>query len=209
MHGSFIMGRMALAAEMAGAAGIRANTAADIREIRRQVCLPVIGIIKRDYPDSEVYITPTEDEVDALAQCGTEIIAMDATDRVRPGGHTLEEIFKRVRARYPEQLFMADCSTYTDAVCAEELGFDIVGTTMVGYTQETKDTPIPNLELIRRLTGKLNIPLFAEGGIHTPEQLRAVLDAGAYCAVVGGAITRPLEITRRFLAAIDKERTHG
>ena len=111
LHSSFIMGRMALAAKEGGAAGIRANTKEDIGEIRSQVDLPVIGIVKRDYEDSEIYITPTMREIDELMGVKPEIIAMDATDRLRPGGVTLDKFFQEVKERYPDQLLMADCST--------------------------------------------------------------------------------------------------
>ena len=202
LYSSFIMGRMALAAQMAGAVGIRANTVADIQEIQNTVSLPIIGIIKQVYSDSDVYITPTEKEVDALVATGVSIIAMDATNRLRTGNRTLEEIFSNVRKQYPDQIFMADCSTFEEAQEAVRLGFDCVGTTMVSYTPYTAGTEIPCLSLIGKLAASLPVPVIAEGGIHTPEQLRSVLDAGAYCAVVGGAITRPLEIARRFIAAI-------
>ena len=202
LHSSFIMGRMALAAQMAGAVGIRANTVEDIKEIQNNVSLPIIGIIKQVYSDSDVYITPTEQEVDALVASGVSIIAMDATNRLHTGNRTLQEIFSAVREKYPNQIFMADCSTYEEAQEAVRLGFDCVGTTMVSYTPYTKGTEIPCLSLIEKLASTLPVPVIAEGGIHTPEQLRSVLDAGAYCAVVGGAITRPLEIARRFIAAI-------
>ena len=111
LHSSFIMGRMAKAALEGGAAGIRANTPEDIREIQTQVNLPVIGIIKRDYDDSAVYITPTLREVDELMAVHPDIIALDATCRLRPGGVTLDDFFKTIKEKYPDQLWMADCST--------------------------------------------------------------------------------------------------
>lgn len=202
LYSSFIMGRMARAAVMAGAGGIRANTVADITEIKKETSLPLIGIIKQVYDDSDVYITPTMKEVDALVECGVEIIAMDATDRLRTGGETLAEIFGVVREKYKAQLFMADCSTIEEALNAAKLGFDCVGTTMAGYTPYTKGTPLPDVVMISALAKQLDIPVIAEGGIHYPPQLREVLDAGAWAAVVGGAITRPLEIAQRFIAVL-------
>lgn len=111
LHSSFIMGRMALAAKEGGAAGIRANTKEDIAEIRKQVDLPVIGIVKRDYEDSDVYITPTMKEVDELMEVHPEIIALDATGRLRPKGKTLDAFFRECKEKYPDQMWMADCST--------------------------------------------------------------------------------------------------
>ena len=204
LHSSFIMGKMALAAKQAGASGIRANSVPDILEIRATVNLPMIGIIKRVFPDSLVYITPTQAEIAALVDTGVEIIATDATNRPRPNGQTLDDFFQEIRAAYPNQLFMADCSSLDDMLHAQELGFDLVGTTLVGYTEKTRGAVIPDFELISQASSTLRIPLIAEGGIHYPPQLRKVLDCGAFCAVVGGAITRPQEITARFLAAIEE-----
>lgn len=202
LHSSFIMSRMAVAAELSGAVGIRANTVSDITEIRKAVHLPMIGIIKRVYDDSDVYITPTMAEVDALMETGVEIIAMDATDRLHTGGKSLDEIFSRVRRKYPDQLFMADCSCYEEALHAAEIGFDCVGTTMAGYTPYTKGTPLPDFTFIEKISKAVKVPVIAEGGIHYPQQLRQALDAGAFCAVVGGAITRPQEITKRFVEVL-------
>ena len=142
LHSSFIMGRMALAAKQGGASGIRANTKEDIKEIQSQVDLPIIGIVKRDYDDSDIYITPTMKEIEELMEVKPEIIAMDATISKRPGGKTLDEFFKEVKAKYPDQLFMADCSTVEEALHADELGFDFIGTTMVGYTEQSKGDKI-------------------------------------------------------------------
>ena len=103
-----------------------------------------------------------------------------------------------MRQKYPNVVLMADCSTVEEGVEAEKLGFDCVGTTMAGYTPYTAGRAIPDFEMIRTLSQKLSIPAIAEGGIHTPVQLRQVIDSGAWCAVIGGAITRPQEVTKRF-----------
>lgn len=204
LHSSFIMSRMAFAASEGGAVGIRANTVEDITEIRKTVSLPIIGIIKRDYPDSEVYITPTMKEIDALMQCGVEILAMDATDRIRPGNRTLTDFFAEIRRKYPEQLFMADCSNEEEGMAAAAMGFDLIGTTLAGYTSYTKGRVVPPFDMIGNLVKNCGKLVIAEGNISTPDELRAALDLGVHCAVVGGAITRPLQITKKFTAVIKK-----
>lgn len=206
LHSSYIMSRMAYAAMLGGASGIRANTAADITEIKKTVDLPVIGIVKEVYEGCEVYITPTMKEVDALTSCGCEIIAMDATKRDRPGGMTLDAFFAEVREKYPEQLFMADCSCIEEGMHAAQIGFDFIGTTMSGYTSYTKGTALPNFNMIETLAKECGKPVIAEGGIWEPEQLRKALGSGAFAAVVGTAITRPMEITKRFAAAIEQRK---
>ncbi|MBQ9327192.1 MAG: N-acetylmannosamine-6-phosphate 2-epimerase [Solobacterium sp.] len=204
LHSSFIMGRMAYAAKLGGAAGIRANTVEDITEIRKTVDLPVIGIIKKVYEDEpHVYITPTMAEVDALAEAGCEIIAMDATCRKRPGGVDLADFFKEVRAKYPEQLFMADCASIDDGMTAAELGFDLIGTTLAGYTDYTKGAKVPPYSMIKYLIHNSGKPVVAEGNISTPEMLRHAMDMGAWTVVVGSAITRPFEITKKFVQALE------
>lgn len=202
LHSSFIMGKMAHAAELGGASGIRANSVSDIQEIKKTTNLPIIGIIKHDYPNNPVRITPTIIEIDELVQEGVDIIATDATLRIRPDGKDLETFFKEVREKYPNQLFMADCATYEEAKNAEKIGFDFVGTTLRGYTENTEGFKIPDFELIKKLSSELSVPLIAEGGIWSPEQLKSALDNGAFACVVGTAITRPMDITKRFVAAI-------
>ena len=187
LHSSFIMGRMALAAKQGGASGIRANTKEDIKEIQSQVDLPIIGIVKRDYDDSDIYITPTMKEIEELMEVKPEIIAMDATISKRPGGKTLDEFFKEVKAKYPDQLFMADCSTVEEALHADELGFDFIGTTMVGYTEQSKGDKIEanDFEILRKIVAKAKHRVIAEGNINTPEKARHVIELGAYSVVVG------------------------
>lgn len=196
------MGRMAYAAYLGGASGIRANSVADIQEIKKQVNLPIIGIIKKVYKGSEVFITPTQKEVDELYREGVDIIAMDATDRIRPDGSTISELFPLLKETYKDQLFMADCSTFAEAAKAVELGFDLIGTTLSGYTEATKGRNLPDFELVQQIVNNFSVPVIAEGGVSTPEELKTMFDLGVYSAVVGSAITRPMEITKRFVNAI-------
>ena len=206
LHSSFIMGRMARAAAEGGAIGIRANTREDIEEIKKNVDLPVIGIVKRDYPDSKVYITPTKKEIDELMEVKPEIIAVDATISLRPGNVTLDEFYHQIREKYPEQLLMADCSTVEEALHADELGFDFIGTTMVGYTEQSKGDRIEanDFEIIRTILSKVKHHVIAEGNINTPEKARRVVELGCYSVVVGSIITRPQLITKSFTEEMKK-----
>ena len=206
LYDSYIMSKMAYAASLGGAVGIRANTVVDILAIRERVSLPVIGIIKEVYPDSDVYITPTMKEVDALVEIGCEIIAVDATNRTRPNGVSFEEFFREVRAKYPDQLFMADTSCFEEGKLALELGFDLLGPTMSGYTPYTKGTPLPDFNLMKRYKEELGATVIAEGGIWVPEQLVEAFANGAHAAVVGTAITRPMDITKRFVNALENSK---
>lgn len=202
LYSPYIMSRMAYAAMEGGASGIRCNTIEDIKEIKKTVDLPLIGIIKEVYDNSEVYITPTMKEVDFLVNEGVSIIAMDATNRKRPDAENIKEFFITVRKKYPHQLFMADCSCEEEGILAAELGFDLIGTTMSGYTPYTKGVVLPNCKMIEALAKKCQKPVIAEGGIWVPEQLKEVMNAGAFAAVVGTAITRPKDITKRFVTAL-------
>lgn len=201
LHSSFIMGRMALAAQQGGASGIRAQGVEDILEIMNVVDLPVIGIIKRNYDDSSIYITPTKKEVNELLQTQCQMIAIDATNRKRPNDETIQELLDLIHQG--GRLAMADISTYEEAVNAEKLGFDVISTTLCGYTSYSTNYEGPNLELIGQLVQDLHIPVIAEGKINNPEDLKAVLNAGAFSAVVGGAITRPQLITKKFVSILN------
>ncbi|EAW1322011.1 N-acetylmannosamine-6-phosphate 2-epimerase [Salmonella enterica] len=204
LHSPFIMSRMAVAADAGGAVAIRANSVVDIAAIKQQVSLPVIGIIKRDYPDSEVFITATMKEVDELMSVRPEIIALDATARARPAGQRLDAMVAEIRAKYPAALLMADISAVAEAITAQSLGFDCVGTTLYGYTSETKGHVLAenNCGFLRDVLASVTIPVVAEGNVETPELAARCLALGAHTVVVGGAITRPQQITARFVAAI-------
>ncbi len=205
LHSSFIMGRMAVAAEEGGAKGIRSNSVADVKEIKSQVDLPVIAIIKREYEEAEAFITPTIKEVDELMEAKPDVIAVDATSSTRPNGETLDEFFAQIKAKYPEQPLMADCSTLEEMLYADRLGFDYIGTTLVGYTSQSKGTKIEtnDFEIIRQLLAEAENKVIAEGNINSPEKARRVLDLGCYSVVVGSSITRPQLITKTYTDAIN------
>ncbi|WP_276868335.1 nitronate monooxygenase, partial [Enterobacter oligotrophicus] len=140
-----------------------------------------------------------------------DIIALDATARKRPGGGTLETLVAQIRDRYPSLLLMADISTVQEAVTAQALGFDCVGTTLYGYTAETAGHSLPENDcgLLKAVLEAVTIPVIAEGNVDTPERAARCLALGAHAVVVGGAITRPQQITERFMAAIGAQSTDG
>lgn len=201
LHSSFIMGKMALAATQAGAGGIRANTISDIKEIKKNTNLPIIGIIKRNYGDCNVYITPTIKEVDELIMEGVDIIAIDSTKRLRPDNVKLEYFVKRIKEKYPKQIIMGDISNVDEAIYAEKIGIDIIGTTLCGYTEYTKgDKP---LDTLREVLKSVKIPVIGEGNLDTPQKAKEAIEMGALAVVVGGAITRPKQIAEKFIKAIE------
>lgn len=204
LHSSFIMSRMALAAKEAGAAGIRANSIVDIQAIQDEVDLPVIGLNKVDYPDSPVYITPTIKEMRAVAATGCAAVACDVTGQPRPNGEKLADIVATMRAEFPDTLLMADTDTLENVRLADELGFDIIGTTMHGYTPATKGANIADDDFayLKAVLKTTSHPVIAEGKVDTPAKMKRCLDLGCHAVVVGGAITRPLQITKNFIDAL-------
>ena len=198
-----IMYLMARAAKQAGTPMIRTSSVRDVVAIKEETGLPVIGLIKVQYDGFESYITPTMKEVDALVEAGSDIIALDCTDQKRGDGKSISEFIREVREKYPDAVLMADISTYEEGVNAWKLGMDLVGTTMSGYTAHSVKLDGPDYELVRKLSATVDIPVIGEGRVHSPGQVVEMLDAGAYAVVVGGAITRPLEIAQRFIRAVE------
>lgn len=205
LHGSEIMARMAVAAKQGGAIAIRANSKEDIIAIKKAVPLPVIGIVKRDYEGSDVYITPTYKEVDELLAAGVDMIAFDATNRKRPEDCTLESMVSYMKNN--NVYIMADVSTLEEAIYAEKLGVDCVSTTLSGYTPYSPQQSGPDFDLVEKAVHELSIPVIAEGRIKMPSQVDKMFEAGAHCVVVGGAITRPQLITQEFTAIANRRRT--
>ncbi len=201
-----VMYLMARAAKEAGAPCIRTSGIRDVTAIKEETRLPVIGIIKISYDGYDSYITPTMKEVDELASADADIVALDCTMRNRGDGTTIIDFIAQIKEKYPDIVLMADISTYEEGVNAWKCGVDFVGTTLSGYTSYSPQKDGPDTELVRRLSEDLEIPVIAEGKIHTPDQAVQMLEAGAFAVVVGGAITRPLEIAARFVDKIKEYR---
>lgn len=199
LFGDAMMAKMAVACKQGGAVAVRSNSVVDIRAIHESVHLPIIGLIKQNYEDSEVFITATRAEVVALLNSPATCIALDATTRKRPSGETLVELIQHIRATKPEISVMGDIATEEDARYAIEAGVDMVSTTLSGYTSNSPKMEGPDMHLVESLAKTCEVPVIAEGRIQTPEQAQRLLELGAWSVVVGGAITRPQLITRSFV----------
>ncbi len=198
-----VMPLMARAAKQAGARMIRTSSVRDITGIKEETGLPVIGLIKREYPGYTGRITMTMREVDECMEALSDIVSIDCTDTQRGDGLTAPEFLKKVREKYPNIIIMADCATLEEAKAAYEAGADLVGSTMNGYTAATAHCKgEPNYDLVKDMVRELPCPVIAEGRVHTPEQAKKMLEIGAWAVVVGGAITRPLEIAARYMAVV-------
>ena len=202
LHGPHFMAAMARAAAQGGAAGLRANGAADIRALKASTDLPVIGIIKAELEGYEVIITPDFAHALAVAEAGADLIALDATARPHPDG-AARDLIARVKRELGVPVF-ADVATFDEGVAAAEAGADYVATTLSGYTSDTQAPPGagPDLALLERLCSAIDVPVVGEGRFETPEQVAAAFALGAFAVVVGTAITNPREITRRFARAV-------
>lgn len=194
LFGSHIMARMALAAQMGGAAAIRANTPEDVQAIKETTNLPIIGLYKSG--ESGVYITPTVQHALDIANAGADVIALDATQRPRPNGDTLAAQIEAVHAH--GRLVLADVSTLEEALAAQLAGADLAAPTLSGYTDYSPQLEGPDYALLQAMVQTLKIPVIAEGRIRTPQEARMALDYGAVAVVVGSAITRPQLITEQF-----------
>jgi N-acylglucosamine-6-phosphate 2-epimerase len=198
------MAAMAKAAEAGGAVGLRMNGPDDIRAARAVTSLPIIGLDKRRYGNCAIEITPTFEEAAAIAAAGAAMIAVDATGRPRPDGVSLVALVARIHDELGLPV-LADCAGLDDGLAAQAAGADAVATTLAGYLDPAAPpADEPDLDLVGALAARLDVPLIAEGRIHSPELARAALDRGAYAVVVGTAITNPREITRRYVRAMER-----
>jgi len=201
LFGADVMAKMATAAKIGGAVAIRANSPDDIRAIKDATELPIIGLYKDG--DDGVYITPTFDHAQAISDAGADVIALDCTDRPRPDEVSLNDLLKRIRDEIGKPI-LADVSTFEEAKQAVAYGANFAAPTLSGYTPYSSKKDGPDFDLLAKMIRDLSVPVIAEGRIHTPEQARRALELGAWCVVVGSAITRPRTITARFVGAIQK-----
>lgn len=194
--------RMSLAAIAGGAAGLRLNSAEHIAAVRRDTGVPIIGIEKR-YGPAGLRITADFAAAARLAAAGASLIALDCTHRAWPDGEPWQELIERIH-RELHLPVMADIATLGEALAAAAAGADCVGTTLNGYTENTRDVQSFDWNLLARMTRELHVPVMAEGHISTPAEACRALAGGAWCVIVGSAITRPGEITARFAGALER-----
>lgn len=191
-----IVAAMAQASEYGGAAGLRIEGIDNLRAVRPMVNIPIIGIVKRDLPDSPVRITPFLQDIEDLAAAGADIIAVDGTNRPRPVD--IESAVKKIKEL--GCLAMADCSTLEEGLYCQRLGFDIVGSTMSGYTGGEIPSE-PDYQLVKDLN-KAGCFVMAEGRYNTPELAKTAIEIGAHAVTVGSALTRLEHIVSWFVNSI-------
>ena len=191
---------LARVAERNGACGVRIEGAERIAAVRRAVCVPIVGIVKRAYPGFDPYITVTQREIDEVAAAGADIIAFDATLRPRPAG--VAALIAAIRAC--GALPMADCAELADARAAAADGAAIVASTLCGYTDATRGTALPALDLVRAMRA-LGTFLVCEGGVASPADVGRAFTAGADAVVVGTAITNVDVLVQRFAGAAPQQ----
>ncbi len=197
------MALFARAAEMGGAIGIRTQGIEKLKAIKRSVKLPVIGLLKSQFPDGTVCITGTFNEVEQLIHAGSDIIAIDGTFREREG-LSGPEFIKEVKKRYG-CLVLADIATFEEAKACEKAGADCISTTLNGYTPDTLQFHDgPNYDVLKDCIQGLSVPVFAEGRYNTPLEAGKAMELGAFAVISGTAITRPRVITQWFVNEIKK-----
>lgn len=196
-----VIAAMSRAAEESGAVAVRIEGAQNLAAVRSRVKVPIVGLIKREYRGYEPYITPTMAEVRDVIAGGAEIVAFDATPRHRPDGSGIEDVVTAIHAS--GRLALADCATGGDAAAALACGADIVATTLCGYTAETAGRSLPALDVVRAFAALAHFTV-CEGGVRSPAEVRAALDAGADAVCVGSAITNVDWLVREFAGAADR-----
>lgn len=191
MRDPAVIAAMAEASLRRGARGVRLESPEHIGAVRRR-CPDalIIGLWKRTYPDSPVYITPGWEEIRQVWAAGADVVALDATGRHRPGGQPLPDLIRRAREELGAVL-MADVDAIASGLAAADLGCHWIGTTLYGYTEATAGQRPPGLHLLGPLRQQLpaEVSLIAEGGIASPQAAGEALEAGADAVVVGTAIT--------------------
>ena len=197
------MALFAKAAEMGGAMGIRTQGIEKLKAIKRTTDLPVIGLLKGQFPDGTVRITGSYKEVEELIAAGSDIVAIDGTFRKRED-LTGPEFIKSVKEKYG-CVVLADIATYEEAKACKENGADAISTTLSGYTPDTLSTVEgPNLFVLEEILKDIKIPVFAEGRFNVPSDAQKAIEMGAFGVISGTAITRPRVITKWFVEAVEK-----
>ncbi|MBU9878163.1 N-acetylmannosamine-6-phosphate 2-epimerase [Thomasclavelia ramosa] len=212
LYGSEYMVAMAKSAEMGGANGIRACWPQDVKAIKENTTLPVIGIFK-DFGDGDplddIFITPTLEKASAIVEAGCDVLALDCTIRKKRSFEELKRLLMEIKEKYPYIPIMADLATLDEAVKVAKTGYvDIISTTLSGYTRDSmnKCSDGPDVQLIRDIKKYTSLPVNAEGRIWELGDLELVIEAGADIVSIGSAVTRPQLITERFVKGNHKYR---
>ena len=202
LHDADIIAKIAQACVNQGAQGLRIDSPSHIQAVKKIMPdIPVIGLWKQMQLDSEVYITPRLQDAIAVSEAGAEIIAIDATAKMRPNDEKMADLITYIHEQLGK-LVVADIDTVENAIAASEAGADLIATTLYGYTPETSNFSPPNFDFVKSLLAKINKPIFCVGGIKTPVQAQQAIDLGCYAVVVGTAITGIDLLAQQFIQQV-------
>lgn len=196
---------MAKCAKWAGAVGLRINSPEQIKQVKEaNLGLPIIGLYKVWHDDTDVFITPTMDEVDKIVKAGADIIALDCTSQITHEKTMAWDLLDKVVKKYPDHLIFADCSTIEEAKRASLHGAHIVAPTLYGYTKETAHIEGADYRMVASMCREIgdDACVIMEGHLYTPEDAMKCIFVGCHAVVVGSAITRPHYVAKRFVDAL-------
>lgn len=193
-NSSFVLAS-AKASLIGGAKALRIEGFKNLKIIKKNINIPVIGIKKRISDKYPIIITPLLSDVEKLASLGADIIAFDSTERERP--FSIDQIISKIHSY--KKIAMADCSSIKDAMIALDNGADIIATTLSGYTENKRVPKNPDFKLLNLFIKKFNIPVIAEGRFNNPNFFKRAIYMGAHSVVVGTALNRIELITESFL----------
>ncbi len=191
LRDSHVIAAIAEACLANGAVGVRLESPEHISAVRQRCpAALIVGLWKKTFEHSDVYITPGWQEVQSVWAAGADIVALDATDRIRPDGDSLEILMRRIQQELSVPV-MADVDSLNSGLKAAELGCTWVGTTLYGYTKITDSFHPHAWELLPQLRAELpaDVLLICEGGISSSTDAAKALREGADAVVVGTAIT--------------------
>ncbi|MFE3252979.1 N-acetylmannosamine-6-phosphate 2-epimerase [Streptomyces sp. NPDC059209] len=193
--------RLAAAAQAGGAVAVKVDGPDAVRAVKRAV--PGLFLLAVSIDGSHggvVRITPTPGHAAALVDAGADVVELEADSAARRhDGQDLSELIASFVAL--GRPVKAGVPGIGDARTAVAAGAAIVSSSTMGYPAKADTGPLPDLGLVEALVAAAGVPVVAERGYSTPDDVRAAFAAGAHAVVVGSAIVDPVWLTARFAGA--------
>lgn len=200
LYGADNIKKLVECAKLGGASVVRCCWPQDIKAAKEVENITIIGINKIFAPNgdkNDIFITPTFEAAKEIIEAGADLIALDARITKKRGKEELKNLLAKIHSNFPEIGIMADCETFEEGKFVAETGYvDIIATTLSGLN---KNLNHPDYHLVKKFKNELNLPVNAEGHVWELYDLDLLYAANADMITIGTAITRPHEITKRFI----------